>query len=49
MEKLKQKRNYYILENINYLNKYSSELINDLNIIINDNNICSKFDKIMNH
>ena len=43
-----QKRNYYILENINNLDKYNNNLINDLNNINNDNNIYSKFDKIMN-
>ena len=42
-----QKRNYQILHNINYINKFNNNFINKLNIIINDNNIYSKFENLI--
>ena len=43
-----QNRNYQILQNINYMSKYNDGLINELDIIIDDDNIYSKFEKIIN-
>ena len=40
-------RNYQILQNINDIEDFNKNLINDINIIINQNNMYSKFSKIM--
>ena len=38
-----QKRNYQILQNLNDMNEYNNDFIKEINNIINDDNICSKF------
>ena len=42
-----KKRNYYILQNIKDINNYNTGIINDLNNIINDKDIISKFKNII--
>ena len=41
-------RNYQILQNIKCISKYNSIIINDLNAILDDNNINSKFNNLIN-
>ena len=43
-----QKRNYQILQNLNYINEYNKNFIKDLDVIIKEQNIKYKFEKIMN-
>ena len=41
-------RNYQILQNLNDMNKYNTEFINELNVIINEKNLDLKFKNLMN-